>query len=57
MCKENLKNQLSEMSDKMISVVESYLTENQKFTGKIVFTVNCNTGGIGNVEAYVQKKI
>lgn len=28
-----------------------------KFTGKVVFTVNCKNGGIGSTEAFIQNKI
>ena len=37
--------------------VERLLTEDEAFTGKVVFTVNCKQGGIGNTEAHIQKKI
>jgi hypothetical protein len=41
----------------MAKTMKNYLENENKFTGKIVFTVNCHNGGIGNVEACVQKKI
>ena len=37
--------------------LRKYLNGGNKFTGKIVFTVNCRNGGVGNTEAFVQKKI
>ena len=37
--------------------LRKYLNGGTKFTGKVVFTVNCRKGGIGNTEAFVQKKI
>jgi hypothetical protein len=42
---------------KMAQILKDYLNNGSRFTGKIVFTVNCSNGGIGNVEAFVQRKI
>jgi hypothetical protein len=42
---------------KMADILRKYLNGGNKFTGKVVFTVNCRQGGIGNTEAFVQKKI
>lgn len=41
----------------MADTLRKYLNGGTKFTGKVVFTVNCRQGGIGNTEAFVQKKI
>lgn len=38
-------------------LVTRKLDEEQEFTGKIVIELNCNSGGIGNIEAFVQRKI
>jgi hypothetical protein len=41
--------------------VETILTEmldrEDKYTGTVVFTVNCRCGGVGNTEAFAQQKI
>ena len=37
--------------------LRKYLNGGKDFTGTVVFTVNCKNGGIGNIEAFVQKKI
>lgn len=42
---------------KMASILKNYLEKGDNFTGTIVFTVNCRMGGIGNIEAFVQKRI
>lgn len=42
---------------KMASILHKYVDNGERFTGNIVFTVNCRMGGIGNVEAFVQKKV
>jgi len=41
----------------MAETLRKRLTDDKKFTGKIVFTVNCRNGGVGNTEAFIQKKI
>ena len=41
----------------MASTLKAYLEKGEGFTGKIIFTVNCRHGGIGSIDAYVQKKI
>jgi hypothetical protein len=41
----------------MAKTMKKYLENSNSFTGKIVFTVNCHNGGIGNVEAHIQKKL
>jgi hypothetical protein len=41
----------------MKQTLEKYLEKREKFTGKIVFSVNCSNGGIGNIEAHIQEKI
>jgi hypothetical protein len=38
-------------------LVTRKLDEEQEFTGKIVIELNCNSGGIGNIEAFVQRKL
>ena len=42
---------------KVAGVLRKYLNGGSKFTGKIVFDVNCRNGGIGSVETFVQRKI
>jgi len=37
--------------------LNDYFNKQDKFTGKIIFTINCREGGVGNIEAFVQKKI
>lgn len=46
-----------EAAFKMYTILQDYLENGEKFTGKVVFTVNCRGGGVGTVEAHVQKKI
>lgn len=46
-----------ESAAKMAVILKNYLDKGDKFTGKIVFTINCSNGGIGNIEAFVQRKI
>ena len=46
-----------ETTAQMAGTLKKYLDSTEKFTGKIVFTVNCSNGGVGNTEAYIQKKI
>ena len=46
-----------ETAAQMASTLKNYLDKGDKFTGKIVFTINCSNGGIGSTEAYIQKKI
>lgn len=41
----------------MAGTLKTYLDKGDRFTGKIVFTINCSNGGIGSAEAYIQKKI
>lgn len=41
----------------MKGVLLEVLGENKRFTGKIVFTIDCKDGGIGSIGTYVQKKI
>ena len=38
-------------------VLNERLDAEKDFTGQITFTVNCKNGGIGGVQAYIQKKI
>ena len=40
----------------IIRILKTYLSAG-KFTGTLVFTVNCKNGGIGNISASVQKNI
>ena len=42
---------------RMAQTMKRRLESEQGFTGRIVFTVDCHRGGIGGVEAYVQKKL
>jgi len=42
---------------KMSQTLKQKLEGDTKFTGQIVFTVNCRNGGIGNVSAYIPQKI
>jgi hypothetical protein len=56
-CKEAFGEKSFETVAQMAIVLRNYLNGGNKFTGKIVFTVNCSNGGIGNLEAYIQKKI
>jgi len=41
----------------ILSTLKRKLTSEGRFTGKIIFTVNCRNGGIGNTEAFIQNKI
>ena len=41
----------------ILTTLKNRLTKESRFTGKIVFTVNCRNGGIGNTEAFIQSKI
>lgn len=58
---EKIKSEFGEktwdVSLHVARVLKNYLKNGDKFTGKVVFTVNCRNGGIGNTEAFVQKKI
>ena len=46
-----------ETSLSIAKVLKSYLKEDKNFTGKLVFTVNCRNGGIGNTSANVLTEI
>lgn len=46
-----------ETAMQMAVIMKNYLEKGDRFTGKIVFTVDCNNGGIGNVSAFVQKRL
>lgn len=37
--------------------VHTKLTEEPKFTGKIIFTVHCKDGGIGSTDAAIQRDV
>ena len=54
MCRQQ---QVAECKTQIGDVMEKYLGEERNFTGKMVFTVNCRNGGIGNVEAFIQNRI
>jgi len=41
----------------LAEVIADKLHDEPSFTGKIVYTINCRSGGIGNTEAFVQKQI
>lgn len=49
--------QLARVNDHIADTLTQVLSSEEDFTGTIVFTVNCRSGGIGNTEAFVQKKI
>lgn len=42
---------------KIILTLKQRLGNEERFTGKIVFTINCRDGGIGGIEAFIQKKL
>lgn len=48
---------IKKLQDTMKGVLLEVLGENKRFTGKIVFTIDCKDGGIGSIGTYVQKKI
>ncbi len=37
--------------------LKRYLNGGGSFTGKITFEVNCRNGGVGNIQAFVNKKL
>ncbi len=41
----------------MAKTMKDKLEGEDNFTGKIVFTIDCRKGGIGNTEAFIQKKV
>jgi len=49
--------QLAKVNEHVASTLSQVLSSEVDFTGTIVFTINCRSGGIGNTEAFVQKKI
>ena len=52
-----LDNPRRETTDYVDRTIRYVLRNIPDFTGKVVFNVNFRNGGIGGVEAFVQKKI
>jgi hypothetical protein len=48
---------ICQLSLKFKGIVREKLTREKKFTGKIVFEVNCNNGGIGGMKVFDQREI
>jgi len=49
--------QIESASKYVSDVLSGTLCKEEKYTGTIVFTVNCRSGGIGSVHAFAQHKI
>lgn len=48
---------VNKMLDQIRDTVISKLMEENEFTGKMSIDVNCNQGGISNIEIYTKRKI
>ncbi len=49
----NIKDLIAIIFNEIVAI----FTGNEKFTGKITFTINCRDGGIGNCNMNVEKNI
>jgi len=55
--KERREQRTEEALFTIQDIVTRKLEEEPEFTGKIVVELNCNMGGIGTLDAFVQRKL
>lgn len=44
-------------ADTIRSILVKKLEDDESYTGKIIFELNCSEGGVGNIDAYIKRKI
>jgi hypothetical protein len=58
--KAELNNPGENFSKMIVNLAEDViykLKEEPNFTGKIIYTINCKNGGIGNTETFIQRRL
>lgn len=49
--------QAQETAARVEDILSRIVNGGRNFTGKIVFTINCRNGGVGGMQAHIQKEI